>query len=136
MHRHDLYRVSLESDATENLTQGFGQEHETRFRVIDTDPDEDKFDLSKPLYLSAYGEWTKKAGFYRLDGGDLEELVFDDARYGNLTKAEDADVAIFTRQDFENFPDLWLSDLDHESRRQITNANPQQTEYNLSLIHI
>ena len=130
MHRHDLYRVSLESDATENLTQGFGQENETRFRVIDTDPDEDEFDLSKPLYLSAYGEWTKKAGFYRLDGGDLEELVFDDARYGNLTKAEDADVAIFTRQDFETFPDLWLSDLDHESRRQITNANPQQTEYN------
>ena len=130
MHRHDLYRVSLDSDATENLTQGFGQENETRFRVIDTDPDEDEFDLSKPLYLSAYGEWTKKAGFYRLDGGDLEELVFDDARYGNLTKAEDADVAIFTRQDFETFPDLWLSDLDHESRRQITNANPQQTEYN------
>ena len=130
MHRHDLYRVSLESDATENLTQGFGQENETRFRVIDTDPDEDEFDLSKPLYLSAYGEWTKKAGFYRLDGGDLEELVFDDARYGNLTKAEDADVAIFTRQDFETFPDLWLSDLDHEPRRQITNANPQQTEYN------
>ena len=130
MHRHDLYRVSLESDATENLTQGFGQENETRFRVIDTDPDEDEFDLSKPLYLSAYAEWTKKAGFYRLDGGDLEELVFDDARYGNLTKAEDADVAIFTRQDFETFPDLWLSDLDHESRRQITNANPQQTEYN------
>ena len=130
MHRHDLYRVSLESDATENLTQGFGQENETRFRVIDTEPDEDEFDLSKPLYLSAYGEWTKKAGFYRLDGGDLEELVFDDARYGNLTKAEDADVAIFTRQDFETFPDLWLSDLDHESRRQITNANPQQTEYN------
>ena len=130
MHRHDLYRVSLESDATENLTQGFGQENETRFRVIDTDPDEDEFDLSKPLYLSAYGEWTKKAGFYRLDGGDLEELVFDDARYGNLTKAEDADVASFPRQDFETFPDLWLSDLDHESRRQITNANPQQTEYN------
>ena len=130
MHRHDLYRVSLDSDPTENLTQGFGEENEIRFRVIDTDPDEDEFDLSKPLYLSAYGEWTKKAGFYRLDGGDLEELVFDDARYGNLTKAEDADVAIFTRQDFETFPDLWLSDLDHESRRQITNANPQQTEYN------
>ena len=130
MHRHDLYRVSLDSDPTENLTQGFGEENEIRFRVIDTDPDEDEFDLSRPLYLSAYGEWTKKAGFYRLDGGDLEELVFDDARYGNLTKAEDADVAIFTRQDFETFPDLWLSDLDHESRLQITNANPQQAEYN------
>ena len=130
MHRHDLYRVSLASETTENLTQGFGQENETRFRVIDTNPDEDEFDLSKPLYLSAYGEWTKKAGFYRLDGGDLEELVFDDARYGTLTKAEDTDVAIFTRQDFETFPDLWLSDLDHESRVQITNANPQQAEYN------
>ena len=130
MHRYDLYRVSLDGDATENLTQGFGQENKIRFRVIDMDLDEDEFDLSKPLYLSAYGEWTKKAGFYRLDGGDLEELVFDDARYGNLTKAEDADVAIFARQDFETFPDFWWSDLGHESRVQITDANPQQAEYN------
>ena len=130
MHRHDLYRVSLDGGALENLTQGFGQENKIRFRVIDTDPDEDEFDLSKPLYLSAYGEWTKKAGFYWLDGGDLEELVFDDARYGNLTKAEDADVIIFTRQDFETFPDFWLASLDHESRVRITDANPQQAEYN------
>jgi dipeptidyl aminopeptidase/acylaminoacyl peptidase len=130
MHRHDLYRFSPDGGAPENLTRGFGQENEIRLRLIDTDPDEDEFDLSKHLYLSAYGEWTKKAGFYRLEGGELEELVFDGARYGNLTKAQDADVAIFTRQDFETFPDYWLSDLDHESPVRITSANPQQEEYN------
>ena len=36
---------------------------------------------SKPVTLSAYGEWTKKAGFYELAGGQLKELVYEDASF-------------------------------------------------------
>ena len=42
-------------------------------------------DLTKPITLSAYGEWTKKAGFYELAGGQLKELVFEDASFSNPT---------------------------------------------------
>ena len=31
--------------------------------------------------LSAYGEWTKKAGFYELANGELKELVYEDASF-------------------------------------------------------
>ena len=36
---------------------------------------------SKPVTLSAYGEWTKKAGFYELADGQMKELVYEDASF-------------------------------------------------------
>ena len=48
-------------------------------------------DLSKPITLSAYGEWTKKAGFYELANGELKELVYEDASFSNPVKAAKAD---------------------------------------------
>ena len=38
-------------------------------------PRERPIDLSKPITLSAYGEYTKKAGFYELSNGQMKELV-------------------------------------------------------------
>ena len=48
------------------------------------------FDPSKPQLLSAYGQWTKKSGFYELKDGQLTELVYEDAAYGFPQKATKA----------------------------------------------
>ncbi len=44
-------------------------------------------------------------------------------------RSEDADRVIFTRQTFVDFPDWWLSDTRFRNPGQITEANPQQSEY-------
>jgi hypothetical protein len=59
--------------------------------------------------LSAYGEWTKKSGYYEWANGKLKEHVYEDASYGNPVKALKADVLLFTRQTFVEFPDLRVS---------------------------
>jgi len=128
-HRYDLWLQPIEGGAPENLTGGVGAEREVRFRILDLDPDEDEIDLDEPLRLTAYGQWTKKDGFYRLDDGELEEVVFEDATFGRPQKADSADVLLWTRETFETFPDYWVSDLDFEEPRRITEANPQQSEY-------
>ncbi len=66
-HRYDLYLQPLAGGEPVNLTQGVGAREEIQFRILDLDPDEELTDLSEPLFLTAYGQWTKKAGFYRLD---------------------------------------------------------------------
>jgi dipeptidyl aminopeptidase/acylaminoacyl peptidase len=88
-----------------------------------------KIDLSKPVTLSAYGEWTKKDGFYELANGELKELVYDDAYFTTPKKAAHADVYLFTRETFSEFPDLRVSGPDFKSAKKITDANPQQAEY-------
>ena len=86
-------------------------------------------DLSKPITLSAYGEYTKKAGFYELAGGQLKELVYEDASFSNPTKAAKADKFLFTRETFVEFPDLRVSGPDFKDAKKISDANPQQAEY-------
>ena len=88
-----------------------------------------EWDLSKPLTLSAYGEFTKQAGFFRLADGKVQQLVFDDASYSTPVRASGAERFLYTRQTFRDFPDLLLTDGSFASPSRQTNVNPQQAEY-------
>jgi len=129
-HKYDVYLQPLDGSQATNLTRGVGAEREIRFRLIDLEPDEDEIDLDEPLYMTAYGQWTKKAGFYRLDGNQFEALVMDDARFGRPQKADSTDVVLFTRGTFETFPDYYTSSLDFSNPVRFTEGNPQQSEFN------
>lgn len=128
-HRYDVWLQPLDGARAENLTDGRGHRDEIRFRYVQTDPEERFVDLDEPLLFSAYGEWTKKAGFFQMKDGELRELAWEDKRFGRPQKAEDADQYLYTVQTFAEFPDLWVSDGDFAGREQVTNANPQQEEF-------
>lgn len=148
--RYDLWLMPLDGSAPKNLTSGTGTKGEIRFRYVRTEPLDQpgaapggpgggggrgggaprgSIDLSKPITLSAYGEYTKKAGFYELSNGQLREIVYEDASFSNPQKAGKADKYLFTRQTFVEFPDLRVSGPDFKDSRKITDANPQQSEY-------
>ncbi len=127
--RYDIWLQPLDGSRATNLTRGRGHRDEIRFRYIRTDPDERSIDLEKPLLLSAYGEWTKEAGFFEIRDGDLQELTWEKKRFGRIQKAEDVDRYLFTVETFQDFPDLWISNRDISDRERISQANPQQDEY-------
>ena len=137
--QYDLWLLPFGNGAAMNLTGGEGQRREVRFRVVRTEPIDslaprrtrtgDEIDLSEPVTLSAYGQWTKKAGFYRLAGGELEELLFDDARFSMPVRAEKADRFLLTRQTYREFPDLQVASSKFSDLRKISDANRQQAEY-------
>jgi dipeptidyl aminopeptidase/acylaminoacyl peptidase len=91
---------------------------------------EEGVDLTKPLYFSTYGEWTKREGLSRVEPGKIgaTSLVWDDASYA-FTKAKDADVYIYTRQTSQQFPDYYVASPDFRSGRRVTDANPQQKDF-------
>jgi fermentation-respiration switch protein FrsA (DUF1100 family) len=151
-HRYDLWLLPLDGSTPKNLTNGAGSKSEIRFRYVRTEPPEtpgppgppgqpggqgggrggqprEPIDLSKPVTLSAYGEYTKKAGFYELANGQLRELVYEEASFSTPSKAAKSDKYLYTRQTFVEFPDLRVSGLDFKDSKKITDANPQQAEY-------
>jgi dipeptidyl aminopeptidase/acylaminoacyl peptidase len=138
--KYDLWTLPLDgSGATRNLTGGFGAENRVTLRLVRPEPIDpmasrrvrtgQEYDLSQPATLSAFGERTKKAGFYRLSDGELAEVVYDDARYDTPERAVHADRYLFTRQTFSESPDLRVSGSDFASARKITDSNPHQDEY-------
>jgi dipeptidyl aminopeptidase/acylaminoacyl peptidase len=142
-HRHDLWRVPLDGSDATNVTNGYGTKNEIRLRIARTVPqdpmeafgpggaaaDRQFIDFSKPQILSAYGEWTKKAGFFELANGQLREIVYEDASFSTPMRALKGDRYMFTRQTFVEYPDLRISGADFRTSEKITDANPQQAEY-------
>ncbi len=145
-HRFDLWRLPLADGDAENITRGVGDAEQIRFRYVNLSPSEDAprgrrffgrgrsnpdpIDLTKPLLLSAYGEWTKKSGYYSLEIGQKPRpLIFQDKSVGRPVKAKQADAVLYTMETFVDFPDYWVSGSDFAEPRRITEANPQQSEY-------
>jgi dipeptidyl aminopeptidase/acylaminoacyl peptidase len=138
-HRYDLWLVPFDGSEPKNLTQGAGAKSEIRFRILRPVPADPTLprsigprgtiDLSKPVTLSAYGEWTKKSGYYELAGGQLKELIYEDASFSSPVRAMKADRFLFTRQTFVEFPDLRVSGPSFRESQKISDANPQQKDY-------
>jgi dipeptidyl aminopeptidase/acylaminoacyl peptidase len=138
-HKYDLWFLPYDGSGARNLTNGMGSKGEIRLHIGRTEPIDSLgsraartgqvVDLSKPVTIEAYGEYTKKDGFYRLENGQLKELVYEDASFSTPVKAKAADFFLFTRQTFVEFPDLRVSGPDFKDAKRISNANPQQSEY-------
>jgi dipeptidyl aminopeptidase/acylaminoacyl peptidase len=129
-HKYDLWLLPLDGKNPANLCQGLGDKEKIRFRYVRLDPEEKFIDTSKPLLLSAYGEWTKKSGYFRMDvDKELKQLVYTGKRFGIPRKAIKTDKVLFTLETFLEFPDLYVSALDFKNPIKVTDANPQQKDY-------
>ncbi len=96
----DVWMISVDGKKAQNLTQNGKRDkirYENRYRL---DPDEKGIDMKQPQYFHIYGEWTKKSGFARLDGGQTKQVLWEDAALGELSKAKKANVYAFSRQSF------------------------------------
>lgn len=127
--RFDVYAVPLAGGQATAVSGVRGARDEIQFRVVRLDRDADWTDPDGAI-LSAYGEWTKKSGYFRArPGSDPEPLVFEDEMIDDLTKAMDADRFVFTRQTFAEFPDYWVAGRSLKSPRKVTDANPQIADF-------
>ncbi len=127
----DVWNVPAHGGSATNLTVN-GKKEQIRYRGrYRLDPDEKGIDLAKPVYLIAYGEWTKKAGLARVDQGKsgAKVLLWEDAAFGNLMKAKDAEKYFYARETNDTFSDYYMADAQLQSGQRITDANPQQKNF-------
>ena len=148
--KFDVWQVPLDGGKATNLTAGVGRAQDIQFRVVrfdapngggrggrggggggaGPDSDDDGIDLAKPITLSAYGDRTKKSGYWRVMAGSAPSpIVWADKNIGGVSKATNADRLIFTQQSFDEFPDYWASNSAFASPRKFTDANPILSEY-------
>lgn len=127
----DIWNVPAHGSVAVNLT-GNGKKDKIRYRRrFRLDPEEKGIDLSAPMYLSAYGEWTKKGGIALVEPGKpgVRVLQWDDAAYSQLTKAKKADTYLYTRENTLQSPDYYVAGNRLDNGQRITQANPQQKDF-------
>jgi dipeptidyl aminopeptidase/acylaminoacyl peptidase len=136
--RYDIWIIDpTNKEQPKRLTKG--RESQTSYRYIRTDPEEIYIDPSKELLLSLFDENTKQSGFakVRFDGKNQSLVIREDMQYSTRPqKAKNADRFLFTKEDFQTFPNLLVADQTFQNAKQISNANPQQFEYSWGSVEI
>jgi acetyl esterase/lipase len=129
----DIWIVDpLGKKAPENLTDGWGRKNNLQFRYVKLDNELQYIDNEEPLLLSAFSKLDKYEGFYReqIKPAMLpQKLLLMPNNFSRPQKAELADRIIYTRENFQEFPDIWVSDINFHSPQKLSELNPQQAEY-------
>ena len=108
----DVWRVPAAGGTPVNLTRTgpeSGRQQKIRYqRRLVVDPRVEGIDPRQPMYVTMYGERTKKGGLARVDvvHGGVTPVIFDDAAFAPR-RARDADVWLTTRGTFTEAPDWW-----------------------------
>ncbi len=120
--RWDIWQVPVgASGSAVNLTvngRKDGIRYQTRVQIY---LDERGIDLTKPQYFSVMSEWAKRSGYGVLEAGKpgLKMLLWEDASFGRLTKAEKADVWIYSRETPTTPTSLFVTDATLANGRKI-----------------
>ena len=130
--RFDIWAFDPDTGRSENLTKGRPQK--VRYRYLQLDTDEKSIPQKGKWLLSTFNEGSKHGGFASYDPKrkSLKQLIQGPYAYERpwLAQEDKKNRLLFTRQSFTEFPNLWASDLSFNSPKQLTDANPQQRDYN------
>lgn len=93
--------------------------------------DKEVFKPDETVVVSVWDENTMDEGIYSLDmKGRLKKLAEGPYIYAIHRFSDNQKYCIWNRQNMSEFRDLWWSKADFSDPIRITNANPQQSEYN------
>ncbi|MEY4538683.1 MAG: hypothetical protein RLZZ306_440 [Bacteroidota bacterium] len=126
--RYDAWAIDLKNNVPMLITGG--RTNKVQYRYVNLDFD-DKFILGKNALWKLVYEKDKSEG-YAIPTSPLsnpKEIYKVDFTLSNPIKAKGADNLIFTKQNFQNFPDIYASDMTFQNVIRISEANPQQKDY-------
>jgi len=129
--KFDIWVVPTDGGRAHMLTDGAGRSGRRQFRIVDTNPEVEAIGAHDRLLLSSYHDMRKNYGFYEahVDRSGVTRLLEEDRRFRFLAKAEEADAYLFTREDYDEFPDLWISGPDFSNARKLTDVNPNLDDF-------
>ncbi len=129
--KYDIWKFPTAKGEAVNITGGHGRRNKATFRVLRLDQEREAFEADAALLLSSYDNVDKHWGFYAggADGRAVQPLLEEDKKFRLISKAEEADRLLYTRESYGEFPDLWVSDTSLTSPRRISDVNPQIEEF-------
>ncbi len=123
----DIWKVNTENGEYSCLTDGIGRKEKITFRIVDTDKEKEYFDFEEELLLTAFNNNTKTTTFYNANASKngIKKLIEENKKFSFVTKAPGSDKIIFTKETYNEFPDLWISNINLSAPQKMTNLNGQ-----------
>lgn len=129
--KYDWWKIDASGqEAPICLTRNEGKKNKMILRPIKKSESQRYYSTDSTFYLTAFQPSTKKAGYYKLQKGELKKLVFTDHRYSELKFSEDGTTCTWKRESFTEYPELYASDVEFQHIKRISLSDEIQKEYN------
>ena len=149
--RYGVWKVNADGSNTPQLVIG-DRKNKKSYRYIRVNPEERFIEPGQNMVFRTFNENNKKAGLWdgqylnSLSAADLKPINTDDEFFiGQVSKAKNANVFIFSKENFNESPDLYVAEnlggkitanlsepvIDKVlSIEKLSSINPQQKDYN------
>lgn len=142
--RYDIWKLTADGSSAINITQGKGRANHQTFRYLNPKPNASNRDENRgynkkevisskhPLLLSVFDQTTKKHGYAtlrNLSSASPALAVLDGFTFSNLRKAEESDIYVYQKANFQTSPDLYVTHNLWKSEKKISDINPQMKDY-------
>ncbi len=137
--RFDIWKINPENKTEPvNITKN-GRANSISYRLINFPKttnqelkNEEGINPAKTVFLKGHNEITRADHYYSFTiEGDTkpEDIYSGNYKLSSLRKAKDADIVLFTKENFELYPNLLATDLSFKNEQQISDAAPQQSNF-------
>ena len=144
--RYGVWKVSADGTGMPQLIVG-DRKNKRSYRYVRVNPEERFIEPGQNIVFRIFNSNNKEAGLWNGKYTDNLQFVNAEDKYSNgqLAKAKDADVFIFTKENYKESPNLFVSEnlsdrsyfnagepiIDNViSTRKLSSINPQQKGYN------
>lgn len=134
--RYDIWEVNPKTGEQSNLTNG--RDNKITYRYVKLDNEKTFLEHKDMWLLTTFNNESKHSGYleYNHKKKTKKQLVIGPYSYSTPIKANLDDQVIYTRSSFEEFPNIRTSDLKFSKEEVLSNANPQQKDYNWGTIEL
>ena len=116
-----------------------GRQQKIVHRYVHLDPEDRRISSDDRWLIRLFDERDKSSGYglYNPEDGTVDERLMDDVSYSaRVMQAENSDEILYTKESFSMFPDLQLNTLMFDQEKQVSHANPQQSDYRWGTIEL
>jgi|GEM_PF-1305284 len=112
--RYDIWKFNLKDNTGTMITNGQGRKKQIIYRYQKLSEEEDpriKINIiaeNAPIFLTGFNETNKFSGLYKLQNNSITELWSKPFTYRAYSANQKNDKIIYTKEDYENSPDLYV----------------------------
>jgi dipeptidyl aminopeptidase/acylaminoacyl peptidase len=130
--RYDIWSVDPQARRAPVRITTDGREKSLVYRAIRFDREQEFLEPNEQLYLSGHNDITRGEGYYTVSinkPGIPSVLMAGEFSLSAPLKAGNASTTVFSKETFEMFPDLYLTDTGFKKPVRISDVNPQQSKF-------
>lgn len=116
----------------EQITTGLMDKKE--YRIDYYYPDQNWIDFSHAQYFKAYDRKDKSVEYHRWVDGMMDKIYDEDKTLYGFQKAKNSNNTLIRPSSVKQFPDVHLLKDDFQKQVKLSNANPQQKDYNWATV--